>query len=192
MPAWTEELAESFPDAPEVRTESAYRAWLLRLVGILGDPVKGRRMIDAANAAGVKLQGNGYGYRQAFRNAVSRSDIDLLHTVLRRTWGELPTIADPTAGGGSIPWAASRLGLPVVANDLNGVAASVLKAGVEIPATRGLDLLPDIRKWGDVLVKRVEKRLKEFFPLNEGESVIAYIWANAVPCPRTGRLVPAG
>jgi len=66
----------------------------------------------------------------------------------------------------------------------------VLKAGVEIPATRGLDLLPDIRKWGDVLVKRVEKRLKEFFPLNEGESVIAYIWANAVPCPRTGRLVP--
>lgn len=190
MPTWTEELAESFPDAPEVRSELAYRAWLLRLVGILGDPVKGRRMIDAANAAGVKLQGNGYGYRQAFRNAVSRSDIDLLHTVLRRTWGELPTIADPTAGGGSIPWAASRLGLPVVANDLNGVAASVLKAGVEIPATRGLDLLPDIRKWGDVLVKRVEKRLKEFFPLNEGESVIAYIWANAVPCPRTGRLVP--
>lgn len=190
MPAWTEELAESFPEAPELRTESAYRAWLLRLVGILGDPVKGRRMIDAANAAGVKLQGNGYGYRQAFRNAVSRSDIDLLHTVLRRTWGELPTIADPTAGGGSIPWAASRLGLPVFANDLNGVAASVLKAGVEIPATRGLDLLPDIRKWGDVLVKRVEKRLKEFFPLNEGESVIAYIWANAVPCPRTGRLVP--
>lgn len=190
MPAWTEELAESFPEAAEVRTESAYRAWLLRLVGILGDPVKGRRMIDAANAAGVKLQGNGYGYRQAFRNAVSRSDIDLLHTVLRRTWGELPTIADPTAGGGSIPWAASRLGLPVVANDLNGVAASVLKAGVEIPATRGLDLLPDIRKWGDVLVKRVEKRLKEFFPLNEGESVIAYIWANAVSCPRTARLVP--
>lgn len=190
MPAWTEELAESFPEAPEVRTESAYRAWLLRLVGILGDPVKGRRMIDAANAAGVKLQGNGYGYRQAFRNAVSRSDIDLLHSVLRRTWGELPTVADPTAGGGSIPWAASRLGLPVVANDLNGVAASVLKAGVEIPATRGLDLLPDIRKWGDVLVKRVEKRLKEFFPLNEGESVIAYVWANAVPCPRTGRLVP--
>ena len=147
-------------------------------------------MIDAANAAGVKLQGNGYGYRQAFRNPVSRSDIDLLHAILRRTWGELPTVADPTAGGGSIPWAASRLGLPVVANDLNGVAASVLKAGVEIPATRGLDLLPDIRKWGDVLVTRVEKRLKEFFPLNEGESVIAYIWANAVPCPRTGRLVP--
>lgn len=190
MPAWTEELAVEFPDAPEVRTESAYRGWLLRLVGIWGDPVRGRRMIDAANAAGVKLQGNGYGYRQAFRNPVSRSDIDLLHAILRRTWGELPTVADPTAGGGSIPWAASRLGLPVVANDLNGVAASVLKAGVEIPAVHGLDLIPEIKKWGNVLVKRVEKRLKEFFPLNDGESVVAYIWANAVPCPRTGRLVP--
>jgi len=190
MPTWTDDLAAAFPDAPEVRTESAYRAWLLRLVGILGDPVKGRRMIDAANAAGVKLQGNGYGYRQAFRNPVARADIDLLHAVLRHTWGDLPIIADPTAGGGSIPWAASRLGLPVVANDLNGVAASVLKAGVEIPATRGLDLLPEIKKWGSVLVKRVEQRLKVFFPLNEGESVTAYIWANAVPCPRTGRLVP--
>ncbi|SCQ62933.1 Adenine-specific DNA methylase containing a Zn-ribbon [Propionibacterium freudenreichii] len=66
----------------------------------------------------------------------------------------------------------------------------MLKAGVEIPATRGLDLLPDIGKWGDVLVKRVEKRLKEFFPSGEGEVVATYLFANAVPCPRTGRLVP--
>lgn len=189
MPAWTEELAESFPDAPEVRTESAYRGWLLRLVGIWGDPISARRIYDAAVASGVRVA-NPYTYRQAFRNAIPRSDIDLLHALLRRTWGTLPVVADPTAGGGSIPWAASRLGLPVVANDLNGVAASVLKAGVEIPATRGLDLLPDIGKWGDVLVKRVEKRLKEFFPSGEGEVVATYLFANAVPCPRTGRLVP--
>ncbi len=190
MPSWSEDLPEAFPDAPELSNESAYRQWLLRLIGIWGDPVMGRRMIDAANAAGVKLQGNGYGYRQAFRNSIPRKDIDLLHSVLTRTWGALPTVADPTAGGGSIPWAASRLGLPVFANDLNGVAASVLKAGVEIPSTRGVDLLPDLSEWGGKLVKRVEGKLKKYFPLNPGESVIAYIWANAVPCPRTGRLVP--
>jgi adenine-specific DNA methylase len=190
MPAWSKQLAAAFPNAEEVHTESAYRKWLLRLVGIWGDPVAGRRRIDAANAAGAKLKGNGYGYKQAFRNSIARNDIDLLHSVLRNTWGELPIIADPTAGGGSIPWAASRLGLPVVANDLNGVAASVLRAGVEIPAKRGLDLLPEIKKWGGILVKRVEKQLKTFFPLDAGESIIAYIWANAVPCPRTGRLVP--
>lgn len=190
MPAWSAGLAAGHPQAPEIQSEAAYRAWLLRLVGILGDPIAGRRKIDAANAAGVKLDGNGYGYKQAYRNPVSRADIELLHEVLTRTWGQVPNVLDPTAGGGSIPLAASRLGLPVIASDLNGIAASVLKAGVEIPAERGLQLLPEIRKWGDVLVKRIEKRLREFFPLQGGESVTAYIWANAIPCPRTGRAVP--
>lgn len=190
MPTWSQDLVDAFPDVAEVRNEQVYRGWLFRLVGILGDPVHGRKMLDAANAAGVRLEGNGYGYKQAFRNPVSREDIDKLHAILERTWGELPTVADPTAGGGSIPWTASRLGLPVFANDLNGVAASVLRAGVEIPAESGLGLLPELKKWGKVLVQRIEKKLKPFFPLEDGESVIAYIWANAVWCPRTGRLVP--
>ncbi|MFG1827146.1 DUF1156 domain-containing protein [Microbispora bryophytorum] len=190
LPAWSEDLAKAFPHAIELADEAAYRRWLLHLVGIWGDPVYGRKVIDAANAAGVKLKGNGYGYKQAFRNPIPRMDIDLLHAVLIHTWGKLPTLADPTAGGGSIPWAASRLGLPVVANDLNGVAASVLKAGVEIPAIKGLDLVPELKKWGQILVRRVKERLKEYFPLRGGESVIAYIWANAIACPRTGRLIP--
>lgn len=160
-------------------------------MGIWGDPVLGRRTIDAANAAGVKLKGNGYGYKQAFRNPIPRSDIDLLHHVLKSTWGgDLPTVADPTAGGGSIPWAAARFGLPSFANDLNGVAASVLRAGVQVPATRGLTIVPELQRWGGVLVGRVEERLKEYFPRLDGENIIAYVWANAVPCPRTGRLVP--
>lgn len=190
LPDWSEGLTTAFPDAVQLSSEATYREWFFRLVGILGDPVEGRQLVDAAKAAGVKLPGNGYGYPQAFRNGVPRADVELLHAVLRHTWGHLPTVADPTAGGGSIPWAASRLGLPVFANDLNGVAAGILKAGVAIPAARGLDLLPEIERWGNVLVERVEKQLKEFFPLNEGESVIAYIWANAIPCPRSGRLVP--
>jgi putative DNA methylase len=190
MPAWSHDLATAFPGAAELGDEAAYRRWLLRLVGIWGDPVTARKAIDAANAAGVKLQGNGYGYRQAFRNPIPRSDIDLLHAVLVRTWGELPTVADPTAGGGSIPFAASRMGLPVYANDLNGVAASVLRAGVQIPAENGVRLVTDLKHWGDILVGRVEKRLKEFFPLHGGESIISYIWSNAIACPRTGRTVP--
>lgn len=190
MPAWSEDLKDAFPGYPELNDEAAYRRWLLYLVGVWGDPVKARKVIDAANAAGLKLQGNGYGYRQAFRNPIARGDIDLLHAVLVRTWGELPIVADPTAGGGSIPWAAARMGLPAFANDLNGVAASVLKAGVQVPAEHGLDLVRDLKQWGQILVDRVEIRLKEYFPLHGGESVIAYIWANAVACPRSGRTVP--
>lgn len=190
LPAWTKDLADAFSDAPELRDETAYRRWLLHLVGIWGNPVLGRKAIDAANAAGVKLNGNGYGYKQAFRNAIPRSDIDLLHRVLVWTWGQLPIVADPTAGGGSIPWAATRLGLPTLANDLNGVAASTLRAGVKIPAERGPSLATDLEKWGQILVSRVRDSLAEYFPLKHGESIISYIWANAVSCPRTGRLVP--
>ena len=134
LPAWSSDLAADFAEAKELKSEAAYRAWLLRLVGIWGDAVAGRKAIDTAKAAGIKLKGNGYGYKQAFRNPISKADVKLLHAVLTHTWNELPTVADPTAGGGSIPWSASRLGLPAVANDLNGVAASVLRAGVQIPA----------------------------------------------------------
>ena len=190
LPAWSSDLAADFAEAKELKSEAAYRAWLLRLVGIWGDAVAGRKAIDTAKAAGIKLKGNGYGYKQAFRNPISKADVKLLHAVLTHTWNELPTVADPTAGGGSIPWSASRLGLPAVANDLNGVAASVLRAGVQIPAEHGTDLLPHLRKWGDVLVRRVRESLKEYFPLQSGETVISYIWANAVPCPRTGGIVP--
>lgn len=190
LPAWSQDLADTFPDSAQLRTEQRYRQWLLYLVGVLGDPVSARARIDAANAAGIKLDGNGYGYKQAFRNSPDRSNIDLLHDVLRHTWGELPTVADVTAGGGAIPFTAARLGIPTFANDLNPVAASVLKAGVEVPAIHGSALASELKQWGEILVSRIQNRLVEYFPLNDREQVIAYIWANAVACPRTGRIVP--
>jgi putative DNA methylase len=190
LPAWAETLQQEYPGIPEFTSEHAYRQWLFQLVGILGDPVFARRQLDAANAAGIKLAGNGYGYKQAYRNRVSRRDLDLLHRVLIGTWGELPTVADPTAGGGSIPWAAARLGLPTIANDLNPIAASVLRAGVEVSARRGYSIVSDLKHWGTVLAGRIKSRLEDFYPVEAGESVVAYIWANAVNCPRTGRLVP--
>lgn len=190
LPAWSPELAAAFLDSDELRDSKSYRQWLLQLVGIWGDPVRARRALDAANASGIKLKGNGYGYKQAYKNPIGRKDIILLHRVLEHTWGELPQVADVTAGGGSIPWSASRYGLPTLANDLNGIAAAVLRAGVEVPARRGASLLGPIKKWGQLLCGRVDARLRPYFPLEPGESVVAYIWANAVACPRTGRLVP--
>lgn len=190
LPAWTDSLPQAFPGIPELATESDYRAWLLRIVGIWGDPVAARRALDAANAAGVKLKGNGYGYKQAYKNPIPRSDIDLLHRILVDTWGHVPNVLDPTAGGGSIPWAAVRYGLPTIANDLNPIAASVLRAGVEVSAEYGQSILPEIKRWGKILADRMKARLEQFYPILDGDQVVAYIWANAVACPRTGRLVP--
>jgi putative DNA methylase len=190
LPAWTDDLADGLPDVKQVSDESTYRKWLLHLVGIWGDPVQARKAIDIANAEGRKLDGNGYGYKQAFRNHPDRNDVDVLRAVLRRTWGNDPLVADLTAGGGSIPFAATRLGIRAFANDLNGVATAVLRGGVEYPAEHGVALIDDLKVWGERLVGRVTERLAPFFPLMAGEQVIAYIWAHAVTCPRTGKTVP--
>lgn len=171
-----------------------YQSWLLHLSGILGDPVGARARIDAANTTGSKLGPNPYGYRQAYNNGPDRAHIDLFHALLRRTWpheeGELPTVLDSTAGGGTIPFCAARLGLPTVANDLNGVAAAVLHAGVKGPAELGQSLVPQLNKWGGLLVDRICERLEPYFHLEDDEQIIAYIHAHAIRCPRTGKLVP--
>lgn len=190
LPNWTKQLAAAYPDQPEVADENAYHKWLLHLVGIWGDPVAAQAAADAAKMTGLKMKANPFNYRQAYRNATPRADVDLLHRILIDTWGELPLVADPTAGGGSIPFVAARLGIPVYANDLNGVAAAVLRAGVEIPAEQGVELAAELRTWGRLLVDRIEERLRPFFPSGPGELVTNYIWVNAVRCPRTGRWVP--
>lgn len=189
LPSWTPDLADAFSDAPQVRTEAAYRAWLKYLIGIWGDPVKARKAYDAAVASGVRIP-NPYTYKQAFRNHPGQEHIRLLASVLQRTWGEAPLVADVTAGGGSIPFAAARLGLRTHANDLNGVAAAVLRSGVQYPAQFGPDLLPDLEKWGGLLTSRVQARISQYFPSGAGEQVATYIWAQTVACPRTGKPVP--
>src|SRR3712207_6924210 len=45
----------------------------------------------------------------------------------------LPAIVDPFCGGGSIPLEAQRLGLSVVASDLNPVAVLITRALTEMP-----------------------------------------------------------
>lgn len=191
LPAWSPDLAEQIPGRREVATEEAYRQWVLRLLGILGDPIRGAQRIAKANETGERLADGGYGYPQAYKNSPQSADLALLHEVLDATWGRIPEVADPTAGGGSIPYEAIRYGLPAFANDLNSIAAAVLRAGVELPARFGDTLVADLKRWGDELCQRIEQRLAPVFELpNVGERVIAYIFARSVVCPRTGKPVP--
>ena len=191
MPAWTPELAAWFPQHAELQSEDAYRKWFLKLCGILGDPVKARQMIDEANAVGKKLPGNGYGYKQAFKNSSPPEDVARLHEVLEGAWGEVPSVLDPTAGGGSIPFEALRYGLPTQANELNPVASAVLRAGVEATSTYGSDLTGSLQEWGTAIVDRLKDRLVRSFPLDDpNERVVGFLYARNVACPRTGKTVP--
>lgn len=191
MPTWSDQVRAIDPDVSELQSDLAYKAWFLRLCGILGDPISGKRELDRANELGIKLRGNGYGYKPAFKNSPSAHDLDLLHRVLQSTWGVEPSVCDPTAGGGSIPYEAIRYRLNTSANDLNPVAAAILRAGVELPSRFGPSLTPDIKTWGDRLVKRIRERLIPYFQLDDkSERIVAYVFARTVACPRTGKPVP--
>ena len=61
-------------------------------------------------------------------------DLDYLREKYREVWGtETPTVFDPFAGGGSIPFEALRVGCNVVANDYNPVAWLIMKSILEHP-----------------------------------------------------------
>lgn len=190
LPTWSQELASEFGNHEELSTREAYQGWFLRLCGIWGDPVAAKRSSDAAKALGTTLKHNPFGYKQAYKNSPDAYNVSLLHEVLRYRWNRVPTLLDPTAGGGSIPYEAVRYRLPTHANDLNPVAASVLRSGVEFPARFGDGLAEDLKRWGSTLVARLQTRLGRYFPARPNEQVTNYIFARAVACPRTGRTVP--
>jgi putative DNA methylase len=190
MPGWSQSLADEFSLQMELQSQEAYHDWFLRLCGILGDPVAAQNASNDAKQVGRKLSKNPFSYKQAYKNSPELADIDLLHRVLRTTWSDLPTVIDPTAGGGSIPYEAIRYGLPATANDLNPVAASVLRTGVEVTSKYGSDLTDELSRWGNELVRRINTRLHPYFPSQDDEQVLNYIFARTVACPRTGKQVP--
>ncbi len=94
-----------------------------------------------------------YGYSRAFANTPEPSK-------------ESRTVLDPTAGGGSIPFEALRLGHKVIANELNPVAAVILHATLEYPAKFGSELAEDISFWGKALIDRVSEKMEPVSPFS--------------------------
>lgn len=192
LPPWSPDLAELFDDDRRLATEESYRTWVLGLCGIHGDPISAKREIMAAKDRGDRIvEKHIYGYQRAYLNSPTTESLSLLHRVLIHSWGSIPTVLDPTAGGGSIPYEAARYGLRASCNDLNSVAAAVLRGGVQVAAEAGTGLMDDLEIWGTVLVERLGERLEKYFQLeDDSERVLAYIFSRAVACPRTGKLVP--
>ena len=188
LPAWSNDwpsdLLDLFP------TEDDYRQWFVHLLGIRGDPVLARERILAAKAKGIRLK-KAYDGPRAFTIGPDSNKIKVLHRLLAFRWGtKTPTVLDPTAGGGSIPFESLRFGLLTRANELNPVASLILETTLTIPARFGFGLAEDIKSWGTVWSSRVEKRLEKYFPRLPGESIHAYLFARTITCPESGKPVP--
>ncbi|MEM4213891.1 MAG: DUF1156 domain-containing protein, partial [Candidatus Methanomethylicaceae archaeon] len=147
--------------------------------------------IARAKAAGIRLNYNPFSWEKSYRYTPRSSDLDAFYRVLRGFWGiERPLVVDPMAGGGSIPFEAMRLGLPVVAGDLNPVAFICLKGTLEYPARFGKRLLPAVEKFCREVHEAAKLELEEFFPKQPGEKVYAYLWARTIKCSSCGLVIP--
>ena len=168
--------------------EDADRDRFLHVLGIHGDPVAAKKRIAIANRTGDRLGAAAYGYSRAFSYTPDNQD---------RAWlvensVNAATVVDPTAGGGSVPFEAVRLGLETVANDLNPVAALIERATIEWPTIHGVAVKGVFEELGGEFTAKVRKRLAGVFPEEPGDNTRpdGYLWARTITCPYCDGLVP--
>jgi adenine-specific DNA methylase len=169
------------------------REEFLKLLGIPHDKdvVAAAEKLAWAKANKVKLSENPFDWERAFKYTPPQPQLDALREKISRFWGrDRILVLDPMAGGGSIPYEALRLGLDVVAGELNPVAYIVLKATLEYPVKFRERLLPAVKEFCEEVHRRAKSELEEFFPKKAGESVYAYLWARTVKCPSCGLVIP--
>ena len=169
----------------------ADREKFLHVLGIHGEPVKTRQRLDEAKRTKENLGPNPYGYKRAFSYSLTRDDRHWVECVTGRSDLQKLTVLDPTAGGGSIPLESHRLGHTAIANDLNPVAALILKATVEWPRAYGSSLCAQFDEVAREFVRRAEPKYERVFPAeSEDIRIEGYLWARTVTCPYCDGLVP--
>ncbi len=98
-----------------------------------------------------------------------------------------PLVADPFAGGGSIPLEALRLGCEAFASDLNPVACLILKVMLEEVPRHGPELVDGLRRAGAVIRTMAQRSLVDLYPTDpDGATPIAHLWARTVRCEAPG------
>ena len=170
----------------------ADREMFLHILGIHGDPVGARKAIDQAVRNGERIQ-NPYDYDRAFKYSPSSGDLNWIEdrsSFLSDSTHQ--TVLDPTAGGGSIPFEAIRLGLDSVANELNPVAWLLLKCTIEFPVRFGNSLLDRYTQLAKIWRRRMEDEVGRFFPrpTESNREEGTYLWSRTVTCPYCNGLVP--
>ena len=132
-----------------------------------------------------------YGYPRPFTQSPSSYELENLHDQLRETWGgKLPTVLDPTAGGGIIPFESIRYGLPTNANELNPIPTLILKTLLQFAPEVG-SLENDVQRWADKIHNTAKEDLDEYFPnKSDGHTPDSYASTYLIECPSCGSDIP--
>jgi adenine-specific DNA methylase len=138
---------------------------------------------------------------------------EMRERILETFDGNAPKILDPFAGGGSLSLEAARLGGEAYAHDLNPNAVLTLLGTVDYPmrfadtefplpestewfdtneGPRAGDLIQAVEAWSEWVLKSAEVQLAQYYPSDEGETVVAYLWAKTIHCtnPTCGGEIP--
>ena len=166
----------------------ADRKKFLQVLGIHGDPVTARGQIERARRTGIRVE-DPYGYDRAFKYVPKARDLQWLSETIPTI--QAITVLDPTAGGGSIPFETIRSGITSQANDLNPVAALVMKATVEWPWEFAQNLGERFKELAARWRENTDARLRALFPQREvNQFDMTYLWAHTIACPYCDGLVP--
>ena len=166
----------------------ADREKFMHVLGIHGDPVAAKKRIAIATRKGERLGAAAYGYLRAFGYTPDNQD----RIWLAENSVNGATVVDPTAGGGSVPFEAVRLGLKTLANDLNPVAALIERATIDWPTIHGVALKGAVEELGGEFTAEVRKRLVGVFPSEPDDNTRpdGYLWARTITCPYCDGRVP--
>lgn len=167
----------------------ADREKFMHVLGIHGDPVTAKAAVEEARRTGERVA-NPYSYARAFSYTPDSEDLEWIAGSSSDNTSLV--VLDPTAGGGSIPFEAARLGYRTIANDLNPVAWFVLIATVKHPAMIGQPLLDRYRQIASRYVAAVKDAVSSFFPVDPNPACedATYLWARTIKCPYCGGIIP--
>ena len=167
--------------AASVIEASADKEAFTQALGTSSQIVRDRATMDAMKAKGewsdIKFSGD-----RAFKYNPLSSHHDFFqkHSLYA---GHTPTVLDVTAGGGSIPFEAGRLGLKTIANELNPVAAFILRATCEWPQRYGYALLNEYLTIASRFQGRVDDLAADVYPpesqptIEEAQELIKFKFA---------------
>ena len=155
--------------------------------------------INAAKVKGSRLK-QGFSKPRSFTHNLSVREQEWLnqHLVAKN-----PVVLDITAGGGSIPFEAGRLGFRTIANELNPVAGLILRATCEWPQKYGWELHDQFQDAKSRFLERVEELIQGVYPdeptpnLNQGHDASqtrrqtqACLFARTITCPSCEGTIP--
>ena len=182
--------------AASILPEDANRAEFISNIGTSPDVVTARQRMDEVKATGQ------------WSNIPFPNKRSFLHNpeFLTKALNDVPTILDITAGGGSIPFEAGRLGLKTIANELNPVAGLILRATCEWPQKHGWELLDHFQDVKGRFLGRVRELTTDLYPEepqpeaepgNQQNSNVrakryaqTYLFARTVTCPSCEGTIP--